>query len=119
MNLLEHTKAHPTADAIYAELREGLPRISLGTVYRNLDVLCRDGLVRKLTMPGGQARWDGNAGPHHHVRCTACGRVDIHSSPELDEEGRNGERFSVTGFNIEFVGAIVSLTTERKLRKHP
>ncbi len=66
---------HPTAAELYALVRQRLPRISLGTVYRNLEVLCEDGLARQLPLAGADTRYDGQVHRHDHVRCTACGIV--------------------------------------------
>jgi Fur family ferric uptake transcriptional regulator len=53
-----------------------MPHISLGTVYRNLDILCKNGLVLKLATNGAQARFDATTDPHYHIECMDCGRVD-------------------------------------------
>jgi Fur family ferric uptake transcriptional regulator len=73
---LRKLTSHPTAAGLYEIVRRRLPRISLGTVYRNLELLAQMGTIQKLDLAGGQARFDGNPGRHHHVRCTCCGRVD-------------------------------------------
>ncbi len=67
---------HPTADQLYARVRRRLPRISLGTVYRNLERLVASGLARKLRDGSASTRYDGTTVPHHHIRCEVCGRVD-------------------------------------------
>ena len=66
---------HPTADLLYRSLRESFPRISLGTVYRNLDFLADTGQILRLEVSGYTKRYDANLMPHQHVRCTVCGRV--------------------------------------------
>jgi Fur family ferric uptake transcriptional regulator len=76
--------SHPTAAGLYEIVRRRLPRISLGTVYRNLELLAEMGTIQKLELAGAQARFDGNPGRHHHVRCTCCGRVDDFSGAPLD-----------------------------------
>ena len=98
-------RCHPTADELYERVRKVLPRISLGTVYRNLELLTENGVILKLG-PGDRRRFDGNSRPHPHIRCLACGRVDD-IAPELDppavaEEELRG--YQITGCNIEFVG---------------
>ncbi len=70
------SKSHPTADDVYRLVRRRLPRISLGTVYRNLDVLARHGLIQSLGDVGPRRRYDGTVEEHCHVRCVSCGRVD-------------------------------------------
>jgi Fur family ferric uptake transcriptional regulator len=73
---LEKSRAHPTADELYVRVRKRLPRISLGTVYRNLEMLCEAGLIRKLEMAGTQRRFDRCCDRHDHVRCIRCGRIE-------------------------------------------
>ena len=73
---------HPTADALYASIREEFPNISLGTVYRNLNLLVETGEILKLTCGNGPDHCDGNATPHYHFVCRECGQIyDI----DLDE----------------------------------
>src|SRR5262249_59374589 len=67
---------HPTADWVYRQARRRLPRISLGTVYRNLKRLAEEGLIREIHAGGHPARFDGNTGRHYHIRCLGCGRVN-------------------------------------------
>ncbi len=75
LETLRELRSHPTADELYAIVKQKLPRISLGTVYRNLDLLSSSGEITLLEQAGQQKRFDGNTMPHHHVRCTVCGRV--------------------------------------------
>ncbi len=72
---LRKTTTHPTADELYGMVRERLPRISLGTVYRNLDFLADSGEIRRLEVAGTTKRFDGNMTRHQHVRCLCCGRI--------------------------------------------
>lgn len=103
---LREVTSHPTADEVYAMTRESLPRISLGTVYRNLELLARQGEILCLENSGTQKRFDGNAMPHHHVRCTECGKVgDVHvpmRTPGI--EGLSVKGFTLTGAAVVFEG---------------
>ena len=81
---------HPAADEIYLHVRERLPRISLGTVYRNLELLAGKGLIRKLEMGSGQRRYDPDIRAHGHFRCTHCGKVEdlpVGIDPPKPEQG--------------------------------
>ena len=60
---LQKLTSHPTAAVLYDIVRRRLPKISLGTVYRNLELLARMGMVQKLELAGGEARFDGNVAP--------------------------------------------------------
>lgn len=68
-------KDHPTADAIYHNIRKEYPNISLGTVYRNLALLSDIGEIQKLSCGTDSDHYDGNAAPHHHFICTECEAV--------------------------------------------
>ena len=77
---------HPTADALYASIREEFPNISLGTVYRNLNLLADIGEAVKIATPDGGDRFDGRTEPHYHVVCTSCGNVfDLELDPQYME----------------------------------
>ncbi len=101
---------HPTADEIYEIVRKRLPRISLGTVYRNLDLLSAHGQVWRLEACGGQYRFDGNTDEHYHIRCTECGRVgdvDDVEKVEIDvakDRVRDTIGYDITGHRLEFLG---------------
>ncbi len=90
---------HPTASELYELVRKRLPRISLGTVYRNLEVLHQDGRIIKLDLAGHEARFDGMVEPHCHVRCTECGRV--RDLPEVDPRSFDLNSAEINGFLIE------------------
>lgn len=69
------TREHPTADAVYLHVKEEFPNISLGTVYRNLNLLTDIGEVVKISSQDGGDRFDGNVKPHNHFFCTCCGNI--------------------------------------------
>ena len=72
---LASTTEHPTADMVYLHIKEEFPNISLGTVYRNLNLLSDIGEAIKITTPDGGDRFDGNVAPHNHFYCKGCRRV--------------------------------------------
>ena len=104
---LRRVRSHPSADEIYAMVRRRLPRISLGTVYRNLEMLSELGEIQKLEAGGALKRFDGNPENHYHIRCTCCGRVvdapfDVMERLEERLETTNG--YLVFGHRLEFQG---------------
>ena len=120
---LRKARTHPTADEIYTRVKKRLPRISLGTVYRNLDTLSKAGIISGLEFAGEPKRFDGNLEEHCHVRCTCCGRIaDTKPIPVVDFEKRMGSEtdYRITGHRIEFTGVcprcedIVKPTDSRK-----
>jgi Fur family ferric uptake transcriptional regulator len=104
---LSKLSSHPTATELYEIARGRLPKISLATVYRNLERLAETGLIRKLQTAGSEARFDGDTSRHHHVRCVRCGRVDdAHGLPgdPLGEGVQSLASYRILGYHLEFVG---------------
>jgi len=104
---LRKVDTHPSADEIYEMVRKRLPRISLGTIYRNLEILSETGEIQKLETGSHLKRFDGRADDHCHIRCRRCDRlVDIfvHLGAELDDRIRGATDFAVLGHKLEFVG---------------
>lgn len=73
---LQEDHSHPSADEIYRRVRKKLPRISLGTVYRNLQRLVTEGKIRMFLLGKRVARYDPMIEEHDHFICQRCGRVE-------------------------------------------
>ena len=74
INNLKSRYDHPTAMELYLSVREEIPNLSLGTLYRNLSQLEENGLVLRIS-DGTTDRFDGNINPHAHFKCTHCDKV--------------------------------------------
>ena len=100
------TQSHPTADWIFESVRTSVPKISLGTVYRNLSVLKDEGLVREIHGTDRRAHFDADLSPHAHFICLECGSIsDVHSTVELDwRKIKELVGCEVTEQRIEFSG---------------
>ena len=104
---LRKVSSHPTADEVYRIVRKRLPRISLGTVYRNLETLSKSGIVRKLELGGAQKRFDVLSDDHYHLLCTNCGRLeDIEAKPipDIEDMFRNASGYQITGHQLVLIG---------------
>ncbi len=104
---LRKVKLHPTATTLYKLVCKRLPKISLGTIYRNLDLLSKRGVIQKLEVNGSTARYDGNTDRHYHICCTNCGRIDdiYHLSKELiNIDSTKIEGYVVEGCHMNFYG---------------
>ncbi len=75
LNYLKNTKEHPTAEKIYADLKEEIPTLSLATVYRNCRKLVEMGELIQLDTDGKTAHFDADTQDHQHFVCKDCGRV--------------------------------------------
>ena len=101
------TKMHPTADELYERIKKKLPRISLATVYRNLEILSEAGLIAKLEISGRQKRFDWDLVQHDHFYCVQCQRIEnfpvkIALPPVVEPNQEKG--YKVTGCRVEFLG---------------
>jgi Fur family ferric uptake transcriptional regulator len=119
LETLDGVRTHPTADEVYAMVRKELPRISLGTVYRNLEFLSDAGALLRLDGCGSQMRFDGNVNDHDHVRCTQCGRVDdVPGTPvALKKAHPSVNGYEITGHRLEYLGYCRSCKRGNKRKK--
>ena len=104
---LRETDSHPTAAQTYEALVRELPNLSLGTVYRNLEVLVSEGAVEEVPWAGGGVRYDGNPKPHHHFICESCGAIDdlhLQAPPELARKLRRARGRTARRIHIDFYG---------------
>lgn len=104
LDLLRGTASHPSAEQIYNALKNEIPELSLGTVYRNLQILEQEGLVKAVSGVEGQARYDAKLTPHIHCYCRRCRKImDADDLPAQDifsalrfENGFEPESFELT-----------------------
>lgn len=84
-NFLTTRKDHPTADLVYTNIRQEYPSISLGTVYRNLQLLTSIGKIQKIKVGDGTDHFDADISPHNHFYCRKCGSVIDLDMDSIDE----------------------------------
>lgn len=104
-------KSHPTADEVYDRVRKRLPRISMGTVYRNLDILASSGLIHRIEPGHSQMRFESDVRDHYHVTCIRCGRIEDAEIEPLGDTLQNLEsalgrmtKHGVFAHKLEFIG---------------
>ena len=76
LEVVRRTTCHPSAQWVYEQVRQEIPHVSLGTVYRNLELMSRNGSILQVPAISGQARYDGDVSGHGHISCRACDRID-------------------------------------------
>ena len=104
---LQKVTSHPTASDVFDMVRKRLPRIGLGTVYRNLDLLAERGVIKKLEVGGEQKRFDGDTSPHYHIRCVKCNRVEdifIERDMELEKNAASCCNYKILDHHVQFSG---------------
>ena len=106
---------HPSADEVYAMVRKRLPRISLGTVYRNLEILAERGDIQKLELGCTLKRFDGETENHYHLRCIRCDRVvdaPVDFDVRIKHDLKSATAFKITGHKLEFIGICPECITQ-------
>lgn len=104
---LQKSKQHLTADELYDIVKKVMPRISLATVYRNLEILSEAGIIGKLEISGRQKRFDFDPSNHDHIYCAVCHRVDNLDigGHVVETQGMGSVKgYSVTGYRLEIIG---------------
>ena len=98
-NLLCSTHTHPTAAWLYDKLREDFPRLSQGTVYRNLNILAEQKRIKVINVDGTFAHFDADMSVHNHVICTRCGKVEGAFMPS--DEDCEKKAAEISGYRID------------------
>lgn len=107
LNYLRSVTTHPTAECVYQAIREEFPRISLGTVYRNLNLLADQGEILRLNCGEDVDRYDAVVEPHDHFICRTCGRVlDLPLIPikDVDQQAEKMCAGRIEGHKLYFYG---------------
>lgn len=101
---LKGTKAHPTPEKIFDDLRQKNPDIGIATVYRNLKALNEQGLIRKLNVGETADRYDADMSNHYHFLCECCGEVSDIYEPEMDITFKKNNGMVVKNFQVYGLG---------------
>lgn len=107
LELLKSTTIHPAADWLYQQLKKEFPKLSLGTVYRNLSILTEQGLIKKIQFGSTFDRFEAKLSPHYHLVCKKCGRILDFQMPlydEINQKARELSGFSIQYHQIDFYG---------------
>ncbi|MCM8827356.1 MAG: transcriptional repressor [Candidatus Omnitrophica bacterium] len=100
---LKKTTLHPTAEMLFKMVKKRSPKISFGTVYRNLNLLKEQGQILELTCGKDSCRYDGDITPHYHFFCLTCKKVfDLNISVLDKEEKLYKDIYKKTGLAIKY-----------------
>ena len=106
LNIVNNSFEHPTAYMVYEQVKKEIPNISLGTVYRNLNSLCENKLIRKLYISTGNDRFD-KLDSHFHLQCVNCHTViDLNDDllNKFDKTIKDNFDFEVLSNDLVFSG---------------
>jgi Fur family peroxide stress response transcriptional regulator len=107
LELLQDTRAHPTANWLFGRLRKQFPRLSMGTVYRNIGILIEQGHLSRLAFGNAFDRLDANMRPHYHFLCDRCDAIidlDLPIDRTIDTWLGRAAGFVVRRHDLEFRG---------------
>jgi len=107
LKLLQASDSHPTADVLYSKLKKEFPKLSLGTVYRNLAILTEQGFVKKIHFGSTFDRYEARLDQHYHFICETCKNIFDFTMPvynDLNAKARKATNFAVKRHMIEFFG---------------
>ena len=114
LEVIKDLHCHVTADEVYDMIVKKNPKISRGTVYRNLNMLSDIGEIRKVEMTSGANRFDYLCHEHYHARCVKCGRVfdvEMEFIADLDKNIKDTHGFEITGHDVIFKGICLECNT--------
>lgn len=98
---------HPSADDLYQALAPEFPNLSVATIYNNLRLFTKIGLIKEMTYGDASSRFDFSSTQHYHAICQKCGRVVDLYYPILDDVEMVTENltgFKVSGHRMEVYG---------------
>jgi Fe2+ or Zn2+ uptake regulation protein len=104
---LRQVKHHPTAEEVFVAVKKELPKISLATVYKNLEALVACGAASKLSFGDSAARYEIRTDPHYHTRCLKCGLItDVNPATvkQLMKLIEVPSGFKVQDYRVELLG---------------
>jgi len=107
IELLKNTKEHPSADALYTQLRKEFPNVSLATVYRNLKLLLEMHEIIKIDVGDEMDHYDACTENHYHFFCECCHSIlDVAHPPfpEIDSKVSEQENLQIKGHSLVFFG---------------
>lgn len=118
INCLKSRYDHPSANMVYDSVREEIPNISLGTVYRNLTKLSDDGIIQRIAVNNSADRFDWNEKSHYHFRCEKCDDVsDLKFQDDAQEKLLStivGDVPQVNSFQLIFSGICRNCSQKNK-----
>ena len=120
--IVELAHDHPTAQVVFERARKRMPSISLGTVYRNLQLLAEQGLLLERKVDNRPARYEANRCRHYHICCLQCGALEDLSVPYqevLDRRVQKMVRYKLQEHRMEFYGICPQCQADACQRTRP
>lgn len=107
LKVVKESMDHPNAEVIYEKVKQEIPNISLGTVYRNLNHLADYGLIARISIPGDCDRFDHTIRDHAHFHCIECHKVEdipVNYISDLKNKVKENTKNEILSYNLVFTG---------------
>jgi Fur family peroxide stress response transcriptional regulator len=114
LSILQNTDTHPTASWVYDELKKEFNNLSMGTVYRNINILVDQNLVQKIEAGSSFDRFDANTEIHYHFICRDCGCIDdlpLNKMVDLNEMVNRETGYQAESHRLDFYGTCPACST--------
>lgn len=101
---------HPTAEKVIEYIKTNHPNISVGTVYKVLDSLVENNLLKKVKTEKGYMRYDAFVSQHHHLYCSETDRIEDYEDEHLDKliseyfEKKRIKNFKIQDIKLQITG---------------
>ncbi len=120
LDLIRASVDHPTAQRVYETLKKEMPSLSLGNVYRNIDILIEQGQIQRRSFGDGVDHYDAITETHYHFVCERCGTATDFPMPLQDritEKARQMSGLTITGHTIQFFGICDACVKKYNIRR--
>ncbi len=102
LEAIHNLNNHPTAENIAEYIKETQPNIAIGTIYKVLDALVKNKIVKKVTTEADKMRYDGIIEHHHHLYCVECDLIEDYVDEELNQILKEHfKKKNIKGFHIK------------------
>ncbi len=117
LHYLQSVTNHPSAEMVFTQLKQEIPDLSMGTVYRNLNLFKNQGQAVIVATVNGVERFDGNTNPHVHFICTDCDAVIDLMDMEVPQQLRSAAEASCGGEVSDCQLSFTGLCSECRAKK--
>ena len=100
LEIIAQSKDHLTAEEIFLKARATMPSIAVGTVYRNLNVLCDQGFIGRISVINQPDRFDSKPDRHHHLICSRCGKIEDAPFGGIESYLQSQTEREITGYEL-------------------
>lgn len=120
LDAVRELQNHPTSEDVYNHIKPKYPSISLGTVYRNLNLLSDTNEIKKITLTNEAVRFDDKIFHHYHMYCKKCGElfdVFMDYNEHVDKIAQDKSGFMVDGHDTIFSGICLDCQNKEQYKE--